>query len=161
MAELGLSIVGLAGLFTTCLEGYRICLSVSSANKDSKLLRMRVYLERERFLNIGRTCGLVEHRGVQGSRQALQQFLDEDDYRRRAIGEILDLIATLLSEAETLDRKYATLEIAAPPSDDNVTAMKANLHYTGLTSTSRMTQMVGDARNFGVSVTCQARLLGR
>jgi hypothetical protein len=117
VAGLSLSIVGLAGLFATCLEGYRTCLSVSSADKDAKLLRIRVCLERERFLNIGRTCGLVKHRGAQGNTRALQQFLDEDEFRKRAISETLELIAMLLGEAGDLDRKYAAMK-SGPPTID-------------------------------------------
>lgn len=99
-------IISLIGLFTTCLEGYKICLAVSSADEDVKKLRTRMFLEKERLLNVGKTCGLLARHGHGERTERLQRFLEEDVFRRRAINDTLELIASFLMKAETLDRKY-------------------------------------------------------
>jgi len=99
-------IIGLIGLFNTCLEGYKICLTISSADEDVKRLGTRMFLEKERFLNVGKTCGLLALHDHNERTQRLRRFLEEDALRRRAINDTLELIASFLLKAETLDRKY-------------------------------------------------------
>jgi hypothetical protein len=103
-------IVGLIGLFSACLEGYKICLAAGATNDDANLLRTRMFLERERFLNVGKMCGLLHHHGRDERTECLKQFVEGDPFRRKAIGDTLELIASLLSKAEKLDRKYGPQE---------------------------------------------------
>ncbi|OCL13493.1 hypothetical protein AOQ84DRAFT_225374 [Glonium stellatum] len=129
-------VIGLIGLFNTCLEAYKICLTINDADEDAKLLRTRLFLEKERFLNVGRTCGLLPHHGKDKKTEALKQFLEEDEFRRKAINTTLELIADLLCKAEILDRKYGTKE-GLPESlkdktvkdswDDRLRALKASV----------------------------------
>ena len=109
MAE-PISIISLIALFSTCLEGYKICLAISSADEDVKRLRTRMYLEKERFLDIGKTCGLLGHHVHSEKTKRHQRFLEEDAFRRRAINDTMELIASLLVRAENLDRKYESQE---------------------------------------------------
>lgn len=99
-------IIGLIGLFTTCLEAYKICLAIKGADDEVKKLRTRMYLQKVRFQNIGKACGLVVHQGHEERTRRLQRFLDEDELRRRAVNDTLELIASFLLKAESLDRKY-------------------------------------------------------
>jgi hypothetical protein len=97
---------GLMGLFSVCLEGYKICLAISGADEDAKILRTRMFLEKERFLNVGKTCGLLPLHRQDRKTEALKKFLQEDPFRRKAVADTLELIANLLCKAEHLDRKY-------------------------------------------------------
>jgi hypothetical protein len=99
-------VIGLIGLFTTCLDGYRICLSMGASTESTQLFRIRMLVERERFLNIGRTCGLLQ-KGEHKRTEWLERFLEEDPFRKRLINDTLEHIAILLGKAEDLDRKYA------------------------------------------------------
>jgi hypothetical protein len=105
-----IGVLGLVGLFSTCLELYHLCLDASSTTEDSALLRSRMFFERERFYNVGRACGLSEATGKsQDDKQTrvLREFLEQDRFRRKGIGEALESIAALLNKAEKLDRKYS------------------------------------------------------
>jgi hypothetical protein len=97
-------VVGLMGLFTTCLEGYKICLEIRSADEDVKRLRTWMFLEKERFLNVGKTCGLLSSSGPSERTERLQRFLEADAFRQRAINDTLELIASFLLKAENRAR---------------------------------------------------------
>ena len=100
------SLVGLVSLFSVCLEGYRICLAIQTADEDVRILRARMFYQKERFQNVGKMCGLIPSNTKDGQTEALNKFLQEDRLRQRAIAETLELIAGLLGKAEELDHKY-------------------------------------------------------
>lgn len=112
-------VIGLIGLFTTCLEGYRICLSMSASTESTRLYRTRMLLERERFLNIGRACGLSQEEGNKRT-EWLERFLAEDPFRKRLINDTLEHIAMLLGKAGDFDRKYAVPYRVSHVSQDKV-----------------------------------------
>ncbi|KAF5257090.1 hypothetical protein FOXYS1_12401 [Fusarium oxysporum] len=66
-----------------------------------------MFLQRERFLNVGRACGLLTNDAKKEKPESLRLFLAQDPFRQRAIKEALEHIASLLSQAEALDRRYS------------------------------------------------------
>ncbi|KAF2014053.1 hypothetical protein BU24DRAFT_425051 [Aaosphaeria arxii CBS 175.79] len=133
MADVGLGVVGLIGLFNTCLEGYKICLSIQDSDDDLKLLRARMYLEKERFANIGRTCGLLgDGTGDKGRTEALNEFLAKNKFRRKSIEDILVLIDNLLEKAEELNKKYEENEGLPEALQDNDMKEKLAGKFRGL-----------------------------
>ncbi|KAH7202687.1 uncharacterized protein BKA55DRAFT_547487 [Fusarium redolens] len=78
-------ILGLVALFSTCLEGYRLCLDLTSSSQDVKLLRTKMFLQRERFLNVGRACGLLTNDVTKQRPESLRLFLVQDPFRQRAV----------------------------------------------------------------------------
>jgi hypothetical protein len=108
MAADPISALGLLGLFNVCLEGYRLCLTAKDAGSDFAILRARMLLERERFVNVCAAFGLSESEHGNNSRaKALRRYIEKDAFRRRGIAETLEAVALLLAKAEKADRRYS------------------------------------------------------
>jgi len=102
------SLLGLVGLFNTCIEGYKICVAVKATDNDAILLRTRMFLERERFLNWGRVCGFLPHHERDQRKTMFKRFVEEDRLRQQNMAQVLETIGSLLEKAEKLDNKYSS-----------------------------------------------------
>ncbi|KAF5704226.1 hypothetical protein FMUND_12633 [Fusarium mundagurra] len=65
-----------------------------------------MFLQRERFLNVGRACGLLNNDATKQKPESLRLFLAQDPFRQQAVKEALEHIVSLLSKAQALDRRY-------------------------------------------------------
>lgn len=104
-----ISALGLLGLFNVCLEGYKLCLTAKDASSDFAILRTRMFLERERFVNVCAAFGLAESDNS-GRATALRQYIEKDAFRRKGIADALEAVALLLARAERADRTYSDRE---------------------------------------------------
>ena len=103
------SVLGLLGLFNVCLEGYKLCLTAKDADSDFAILRTRMFLERERFVNVCAAFGLAGSENS-GRAKALRQYIERDAFRRKGIADALEAVSLLLARAEKADRMYSDRE---------------------------------------------------
>ena len=94
MAEAAGLVIGVVGLFGSCVKGYKIISSAKSVNKDSATLSCRLEIEEKRLILWGRNAGLTES-------TCLPPVRDLD-----TIIKVLTQIKILTQDANELEKRY-------------------------------------------------------
>ncbi|KAK3899340.1 prion-inhibition and propagation-domain-containing protein [Staphylotrichum tortipilum] len=99
---LTLAVVGLAGLFSTCVDCFQLVQKGRYLGNDYHILETKYNNQRIRLLAWGRVCGFVGETHSGGDRLLLQWSEEVQD----AVSETLQHIATLFQDHQRLFRRY-------------------------------------------------------
>ncbi|ETN39505.1 uncharacterized protein HMPREF1541_05731 [Cyphellophora europaea CBS 101466] len=91
-------IIGLAGLVSTCIQGFQIIRSMKAFSREMELLFTKLDIENELFVQWAHQCGLLKRQRIDG-----RLFNPKTDI---VIHRILKEISELQVEAANLQRKY-------------------------------------------------------
>ena len=112
LAVLGL-VVGVPGLFQSCVHGYRTLISSVHVGKDSAILFTKLRIQQCRLINIGGSWGLsVSDEGnVSSTPQTTTSLVDQMKQQSAEaisplIKDILSQISDLLSDGRKLSDRY-------------------------------------------------------
>jgi hypothetical protein len=113
LAVLGL-VVGVPGLFQSCVHGYRTLISSVHVGKDSAILFTQLRIQQGRLIDIGRSWGLfVSDDGnvssvPQGAATSLVDQMRQQSAEAIAplINDILSQISDLLADSKKLSSRY-------------------------------------------------------
>ena len=97
----GVGVVGLAGLVSTCIEGFHILQSMRSFNRDTEILCTKLDIEKDLLMQWAQQVGLLGRKGVDG-----RLFSQRTD---KVISNTLKEIAILLKEGAEVQKKYGLL----------------------------------------------------
>lgn len=105
--------VGLIGLFSVCLEGYRLISSAEGYARDALVLRTQLCIEEQRLKNWGHVWGFVpsDHYRPESRRRLYHQHVGNMGCAA-LVEEMLKRIGMLLEEAEKLGAKYGLVPAA-------------------------------------------------
>ena len=97
----GVGVVGLAGLCSTCIEGFHILQSMRSFNRDTEILCTKLDIEKDLLMQWANQVGLLNRKGVDG-----RLFSQRTDM---VIWKTLKEITILLREGAEVQKKYGLL----------------------------------------------------
>ena len=108
MAGVGevLGALGLAALFSTCIECFGYFKSSQRMEKDSDILLVKLDIEKTRLLVWGDAVGIFETT----SSSPAQNSIINDEAARQLLGRCLKSIESVLTDAERLTRDYGVVE---------------------------------------------------
>ncbi|KAI1099227.1 prion-inhibition and propagation-domain-containing protein [Jackrogersella minutella] len=108
IAELALRVLGVAGLFTSCIENFDIVVRAREFSEEFELLCTQLALQQIRLIIWGETLGLIPPPNG-GRRKPYNRALDRPDIRP-AIETTLNQLQSLLDKADAITGRYTSEE---------------------------------------------------
>ena len=100
MAELTIGAIALASLFSTCIDCFDYFKSAQDFSHDSRLLLVKLDLEKTRLLVWGNVVGILE--GIDDGRSPLLR----EEHILKSLNGILEELRLLFADADRLQRRY-------------------------------------------------------
>ena len=152
MAEavgLAVGLVGLAGLFNTCVECFKLVQIYNARSHEFELLQTMLDNQQFHFMAWGKACGFMDP-------DRPKSIFDDptSELRNRRIAETMESIIALLTDGERLKRKYGlnayrtplgSKMIEKPPLSAFARAFQSTKNFYN-TSLQRQTQITGALR---------------
>lgn len=107
VAGLSIGAIGLASLFSTCLECFEYFQIAKSFQSDFEILLLKLDCQRERLLTWGEIVGISKI-------EAKERNSDLDSTKHELIQRALTSIVTLFTETEKLQKEFGVQSVEAP-----------------------------------------------
>ncbi|KLU82131.1 hypothetical protein MAPG_01208 [Magnaporthiopsis poae ATCC 64411] len=107
-ASLIIGAIPLAALFTTCIDGFAYIRAGQNLERDLQIILVKLDIEKARLLSWGNAVGIV--RGIHDGRHSALN----DQSTEARVRSILESVRVLLTDSQTLEKKYALQEIPEP-----------------------------------------------
>ncbi|KAK8102152.1 mapkkk cascade protein kinase regulator ste50 [Apiospora sp. TS-2023a] len=106
VAGLALGVLGIAGLFTSCIENFDIIVRAKDFGEDFDLLCTQLSLQRIRLALWGETLGLLPSPPGQTRRVPYNRAMDRRDIKPSIVASLQQLL-NLLTKADVITGRYA------------------------------------------------------